>query len=75
VIVDLRKKSATIMCSANGSSAPTATVMRISILLPSRSHLRVSKRPTNRFPRIQRFKPLRPPIFFPPCPLLLDVVE
>jgi hypothetical protein len=73
--VVLRKKSATIICSANGSSAPTATVIHISnFSVPPALRLQ-SLNLTNRFPRIQRFKPFWSPILLPPRPLLLDIME
>jgi hypothetical protein len=67
-----RKKSATIICSANGSSAPTATTsLGISVVTFSYTPHRL----TNWLPHIQRFKASRSSIRFTPRSLLLDVME
>jgi hypothetical protein len=68
----LRKKSATIICSANGSSAPTAT---ISLDVSLASFKYKPDRITNWLPHIQCLKARRSSIRFTPRSLLLDVME
>lgn len=68
----LRKKSATIICSANGSSAPTATTRSLVMKPPLPSKYRQL---TNRFPRTQCLKPFWSIVLLPPRPLLLNVME
>jgi hypothetical protein len=68
----LRKKSATIICSANGSSAPTATAS-LHVSLASSKYK--PHRLTNWLPHIQCLKACRSPIRFTPRSLLLDIME